>query len=100
MKSQQVKEALKAIDVQLQTLSLELASLSAQDDNYEKVTGQIETLVDIREELRGRKFEPVKLDTIISGVVSIASVLLITKHEKVDIITSKAFTIATKLIGR
>lgn len=47
-----------------------------------------------------RWFVPVSGDAVISGLVSLAGIALIMKYEELDAITTKAFGIATKMIGR
>lgn len=100
MKNRQIKTVLYGVELQLEALTSELQELQGTDERYKVVTERIADLVKIREDLKGRKVEGLKMDTIVNGVISIAGIVLVTKHEKLDIITSKAFGIATKLIGR
>ncbi len=103
------KDALSVISANITTIRSQVLTADAvtsthiksdTDERYKVVTERIADLVKIREDLKGRKVEGLKMDTIVNGVISIAGIVLVMKHEKLDIITSKAFGIATKLIGR
>lgn len=55
----------------------------------------LKDLVEAKEKLEGPKFR-INPNTILTGVVSIASVGLILWHERLDVITTKAIGWATK----
>lgn len=45
-------------------------------------------------------FKELNINTLVSGGFSLASILLILNYEKEDIITSKAMSIFTKMVGK
>lgn len=58
---------------------------------------EIESLTDIRVDLKTSKVEGSNSHLWISGAISIASILLIMDYEKEDVITTKAWNIATRI---
>lgn len=104
MKNQQVAKHIEGIDKEISRLTSELSTYDAQGGRYREVAHNIEELCNVRERLvkgsQADTFKGVSMDTIVSGAVSLASVLLILNFEKADIITSKAMSIATKWLGK
>ena len=89
--------------------SMEQEQVGSED--YSRLLGLLDTVTEVRNKYKvveltddankkRRWFEPVKSDTVISGILSLAGIVLIMKYEEFDAITTKAFGIATKLIGR
>lgn len=58
---------------------------------------EIESLTDIRVDLKTSKVEGSNSHIWISGAISIASMLLIMSYEEEDVITTKAWNIATRI---
>lgn len=58
---------------------------------------RLDELVKMRCELATSKANDSYSKEIVSGLVSVVGMVLVLKHEKTDIITSKAFSMATKL---
>ena len=78
--------------------SMEQEQVGSED--YSRLLGLLDTELTDDANKKRRWFEPVKSDTVISGILSLAGIVLIMKYEEFDAITTKAFGIATKLIGR
>lgn len=109
--NKQTQQLLDEMEARIEDImqKLEVEQVGSQD--YERLTKLLADMTNIRNGFKSapsgdgpvekkRWFEPIKGDTIVGGVISLASILLILKYEKFDIITTKAFTIATRLIGR
>ena len=58
---------------------------------------EMEALKDIRIDLKTSKVEGSHSHLWVSGVISIASILLIMDYEEEDVITTKAWNIATRI---
>lgn len=58
---------------------------------------EMEALKDIRIDLKTSRVEGSNSHLWVSGVVSIASILLIMNYEEEDVITTKAWNIATRI---
>ena len=63
-------------------------------DKDEKAVENLKKLIDARSEYMGTKINP---NTIISAVASIGGIVLVLKHEKFEVITSKAWTLIQKV---
>lgn len=100
MFNNKVKQTVDGLDGQLETIVNKMAMTEPGTAEYASLTEQLKGLKDIRGDLKPAKLEKLKADTLVNGAVSIATVLLVLKYEKFDIVTSKAFGIATKLLGR
>lgn len=100
MFNNKVKQTVDGLDGQLETIVNKMAMTEPGTEAYASLTEQLKGLKDIRGDLKPAKLEKLKADTLVNGAVSIATVLLVLKYEKFDIVTSKAFGIATKLLGR
>lgn len=84
------------LDKQIEELTKMVAHL-ASDEVYTAKVKKLEDLTNIRCQLSEAKVSESNVPAIISGVVGITGILLVLKHEKAEIITSKAFSIATKM---
>lgn len=97
--NQYKKTSLQAIEEEIQFLSKQINEGNYGTEDYDDAMKSLKELIEIRDSIKGKGFE-IKSDTVINALVSITSIILITKHEKLDIITTKAFNVATKLIGK
>lgn len=99
-----VKKHIKVVDGQIKSLFYELSELDSDSEDYENVLQHIDKLVEIRQDLTENrmetKFGGVDVNTIVNGGISIASILAIMKYEKAEIITTKAWSLATRMLGR
>lgn len=96
IKKTKLQENIDALDLEIGVLTQEL--IDAQGDEYDKVSSKIGALTEIRASLANDKVNGSYSRDIISGAVALAGLVLVLKHEKAEIITTKAFSIATKLI--
>ncbi len=95
IKKTQLQENIDALDLEIGVLTKEL--IDAEGDDYGVISSKIETLTEVRASLANDKVNGSYSKEIISGAVALAGLVLVLKHEKTDIITTKAFSMATKL---
>lgn len=77
-----------------------LASLGNEDpgtDTFEKLLAELERVEAMITKNPSWSFKP-SADSILNGGLTIVSILLITKHEQLNVITSKAVSFLPKLI--
>lgn len=95
IKKTKLQENIDALDIEIGVLTKEL--VDSKGDDYEEISSKIERMTEIRASLANDKVTGSYSKEIISGAVAIAGLVLVLKHEKTDIITTKAFSMATKL---
>lgn len=93
------KDVIVEIDNQILDLAKKLTDLEL-DQEYLAKMRQLDNLTKIRGQLIESMGNNSSIPTIVSGLISISSILIILKYEEKDLITSKAFNIAMNLIGR
>ena len=74
-----------------------IANLGKTKEDAEKDEQAVENLkklIDAKSEYEGSKINP---NTVISAMASIGGIVLVLKHEKFDVITSKAWTLIQKV---
>lgn len=91
--------AIVELDRQIEEL-LAIISRVETDEVYVSKLKKLEDLTKVRAQLADVRSKESHTSVIISGAVSIAATLLVLKHEKTDVITSKAYSIATSLFRR
>ena len=91
-----MKANIKSIDEEIGKLTEELVG-AAGTDEYNKIVHRIDNLTTIRSKLVEGSGDKAIKEVLLSGTVTLASILLVLKYEKTDIITSKAFNMATKM---
>lgn len=69
-------------------LLADLNHLEAHEDEYAKITDQIEKLQSLRDNPKRNRVSP---DTIVTASANLLGILLIVGHEHVGVITSRAF---------
>lgn len=98
------KTQIKAIDERIEELTTDLVTVDSYSEEYKAIVTNIETLVKVRKELNsGRPFTigtNIDMNAIITGAIGLAAVLMITKYEENEIVTSKAFGLVSKWIGK
>ena len=99
MFNKQLKANLKAIDVKIGKLMEELSETEKQDEQ-EMILVKIDDLTKIREKLSNSKVSESYSKELISGALGIASMVLVLRYEKVDIVTSKAFGLVPNMFKR
>ena len=94
--NKQLKKNIKALDLEIEKLHAQLADA---DDNaeYGDIIERIEQLTDLRCKLSESKVLSSHSKEIISGLIGIAGMVLVLKHEQTEVITTKAFSMATKM---
>lgn len=95
IKKTKLQENIDALDLEIGVLTQEL--IDAEGDTYDKISEKIGVLTEVRASLANDKINGSHSKEIISGAVALAGLVLVLKHEKADIITTKAFSMATKL---
>ena len=92
----------KALDVRIKELVLELEKQEKGRPGYDNIADSINKLVEARKGLIPVETPGAKLNinTIVTSVFGVIGILLVTNYEKADIITSKAFNMASRMIGK
>lgn len=94
--NKQLKANINELDVKIGELTKELES--AEDSvEYHVIAEKIDALTKVRCQLTESKVSESYSKEIISGLIGVGAMVLVLKHEKTDIITTKAFSMATKL---
>lgn len=96
MFNKQLKSNIKEIDVEINKLIVEMKDIEDEDER-----NAIETRIDKLSIIRQKMSEDLVNESyskeILAGAVSLGAIVLVLKHEKSEIITTKAFSMATKL---
>jgi hypothetical protein len=87
---------IKELDRQIDELVVELKNY-ARDDVYQTKLKNLDALTKVRCQLAESGFKGSNAPALISGLLGVASILLVLHYEKTDIVTSKALSIATSL---
>ena len=95
-KDNEKSDTIVEIDKQIEELTRMVIHLES-DEVYTAKVNKLEELVKLRCLLSEAKVKESNVPAIISGVVGISAILLVLKHEQAEIITSKAFSMATKM---
>lgn len=96
MFNKQLTKNIKALDEEINKLIIEMTE-SEDQDTKDRLETRIDELTDIRTKLSKDKVSESHAREIISGLVGIGGIILVLKHEKTEVITSKAFSMATKM---
>lgn len=75
----------------------ELGNEAVGTDRYEKLLAELERVCKLIHQDPSWSFKP-SADAILNGSLTILSILLVTKHEDLNVITSKAWSFLPKLI--
>ena len=90
-----------AIDIQILRLKKQLLKCEDYDEDYENTEAALVNLIKLRDSDVGEKSNHDNLiGTVISSAVGVVSMGMILGYEKTDIVTSKAFSIAQRFIGK
>lgn len=84
------------IDRQIEELAMLIRNVES-DESYMSKVKKLEDLTEIRCKLSEAKVKESNVPAIIGLAGSIAGIVLVLKHEQAEIITSKAFSMATKM---
>lgn len=89
------KMMIEAMDLEISKLQTELFDTDVNSENYDVIQHKLKVALDQRELLSSKKLT-FSGDALLGAGVSILSLVAILKHEELNIITSKAFSIFTK----
>lgn len=95
-KDNEKSDTVVVIDEQIEELTRMVINLES-DEVYTAKLNKLEELVKLRGQLSEAKVRESNAPAIISLIGSVGAIVLVLKHEQAEIITSKAFSIATKM---
>lgn len=95
-KDDEKSDVIIELDKQIEELAKMIIHLES-DEVYMAKVNKLEDLTKIRCLLAEAKVKESNAPAIISGVVGLSAILLVLNYEKTEIVTSKAFSIATKM---
>lgn len=84
------------LDKQIEELTMLIQHIES-DEVYTAKAQKLDDLTKIRCQLSDAKVKESNAPTIITGLVGLSAIVLVLKHEEANVITSKAFSIATKM---
>lgn len=93
------RKNVKEMDVKIAELVSKLGDVKLEPEARREIESQIEALVEYRTKLCGPASNHPILSSVITGAFGLAGIALVLYYEKTDIVTSKAFTIGTRMIG-
>ena len=92
------------VDKRISFLLEDLKEYDTTSEEYQTIIESIKTLTDVRDDLKnGSGDKWLKMSDIValvSPAFGLVGILMITNHEKTDIVTTKAASIAMRLLGR
>lgn len=99
MFNRQLSKNIKELDKKIGVINEELDTIDLiEDEEIERLTKQLDKYVDLRCKLAGSKnINGSVKGAVVTGVFGIASVVIVLKYEETDVITSKAFNMATSM---
>lgn len=95
-KNDEKSDTVVELDKQIEELTRMVIQLES-DEVYTAKVKKLEDLVGLRCQLSEAKVRESNVPAIITGVAGLTAIVLVLKHEQTEIITSKAFSIATKM---
>ena len=96
LKEKETSDAILEMDKQIEELTKIVENLG-RDDVYTSKMAKLDELIKMRGQLTESKVKSSHTSLLVSSGVSIASVLLVLHYEKAEVVTSKAFSMATKM---
>ena len=104
MLNRNVRKHIAEVDKRISFLLGDLKEFDSASEDYQSIVENIKKLTDVRDDLKngsGEKWLKIAdIIALISPAFGLVGILMITKHEKTDIVTSKAASIAMRLLGR
>ena len=101
MLNRNVRKHIAEVDKRMSFLLEDLKEYDTTSEEYQTIIESIKTLTDVRDDLKNGSGEKMAdVIALISPAFGLVGILMITKHEKTDIVTSKAASIAIRLLGR
>lgn len=107
----QSEEMINTLEARMQDIITAIEQEQVGSQAHSQLITTLDDMTEIRNKYKAielsddtnkkRRFmEPIKGDTVVSGLISLAGIAMIMKYEQLDAITTKAFSIATRLVGR
>lgn len=90
-----LKQHIKMVDDEINVLTIEV-SKEKDVDNRDKLLNQLDRLVKIRGDLATGLAMGVNKKELINGAFNIGTLLMILRYERLEVISSKAFSLVTK----
>ena len=104
MLNRNVRNHIAEVDKRISFLLEDLKEYDSSSADYQSIVENIKKLTDVRDDLKngsGEKWlKMADIIALVSPAFGLVGILMITKHEKTDIVTSKAASIAIRLLGR
>ena len=104
MLNRNVRNHIAEVDKRISFLLEDLKEYDSASEDYQSIVENIKKLTDVRDDLKngsGEKWlKMADVIELVSPTFGLVGILMITKHEKTDIVTSKAASIAMRLLGR
>ena len=104
MLNRNVRNHIAEVDKRISFLLEDLKEYDSSSKDYQSIIESIKKLTDVRDDLKngsGEKWlKMTDVIALVSPAFGLVGILMITNHEKTDIITSKAASIAMRLLGR
>ncbi len=92
----QLKRNIKELDKQIGELMKQLA-IEKDEAKYEEIFTKVDDLTKVRKQLSENKVNESNAKEILLGAINLGLTLVVLKHERTEVITSKAFGAVTKL---
>ena len=104
MLNRNVRNHIAEVDERISFLLEDLKEYDSSSEDYQSIVEIIKKLTDIRDDLKngsGEKWlKMADIVALVSPAFGLVGILMITNHEKTDIVTTKAASIAMRLLGR
>ena len=104
MLNRNVRNHIAEVDKRISFLLEDLKEYDSSSEDYQSIVENIKKLTDVRDDLKNGSGEKwLKMSDIVALVTpafGLVGIVMITNHEKTDIVTSKAASIAMRLLGR
>ena len=104
MLNRNVRNHIAEVDKRISFLLEDLKEYDTTSEEYQSIIESIKILTDVRDDLKNGSGEKwLKMSDIValvSPAFGLVGILMITNHEKTDIVTTKAASIAMRLLGR
>lgn len=97
MFKKQLTKNIKDLDLKISKLTNELEELEGDENNYDSKMNKLEKLIELRCKLSESKVNNSVKPLIVSGLFGLTSVVVVLKYEQTEVITSKAFNMATSM---
>lgn len=96
MFNKQLKQNIEALDVRISKLYEDLNKATSNDER-KSIMDQAKELADHRNKLSEVKTRESLVPVVVPGIVGLAAMFMVIRHEETNIITTKALGIATRM---